>query len=83
MTTYFLDYRTEPLRHAELKEATTKLKDLFSKRKHQIWTGDFNALTKSDYDEPTWNEIARIRKKNNWESPQTSLTTEVKISLYE
>ena len=44
----------------------------------QIWTGDFNALTKEDYSPAFWDEVSRIRENNRWELPQTDLTREVK-----
>ena len=69
------------MRLAEFGEVAKKLEDLFKQNCYQIWTGDFNALTKTDYDETTWEEIARIRAKNRWESPQTTLTTEVWLSV--
>ncbi len=51
--------------------------DLFSKDACQIWTGDFNALTREDYDTKVWQEIASVRERNSWESPKTDLTTKV------
>lgn len=76
----FADYRNEPLRLTELDEMTKKLSDLFSSDSHQIWTGDFNALTREDYDESTWEEIATVRRNNSWESPKTELTEKVQLS---
>ena len=49
----------------------------------QVWTGDFNALTRKDYSKKEWEAIANVRKKNNWESPQIDLTKKVIINVYE
>ena len=46
----------------------------------QIWTGDFNALTKEDYPTSLWEEVANVRALNRWEAPVTQLTT--KVVLY-
>ena len=71
------DYRNEPLRHRELNEMSFKLSDLLEGGRDQIWCGDFNALTREDYDQKTWDEIAAVRRNNRWESPQTGLTSRV------
>ena len=54
-----------------------KLDDLFQSGSHQIWTGDFNALTKEDYSDEEWEDIARVRARNLWERPHTELTDKV------
>ncbi len=66
------------MRLLELKEMQDKLGDLLAEERHQIWCGDFNALTREDYDEATWEDIGRIRRQNRWESPQTELTKKVR-----
>ncbi len=43
-----------------------------------MWAGDFNALTREDYDTERWDEIAEVRSLNSWESPQTELTGKVR-----
>jgi exonuclease III len=39
--------------------------------------GDFNALTKSDYTDNEWLNIASIRKLSNWEIPTNELTLKI------
>ena len=39
----------------------------------QIWTGDFNSLTKEDYTEQGWEEGTRVRRNNRWELPKTEV----------
>ena len=63
----------------EIKDLKCDLVPLFDSRSHQIWTGDFNALTKEDYTPEFWSEVSRIRENNNWELPQTDLTKEVRV----
>jgi len=49
-----------------------------SKWPMQIWTGDFNALTREDYSDSVWEDISNIRQVNSWESPQVKLTNKIK-----
>ena len=44
----------------------------------QIWTGDFNALTREDYSDSVWEDISNVRHVNSWESPQVKLTNKIK-----
>jgi hypothetical protein len=39
--------------------------------------GDFNALTKSDYTDNEWSNIAAVRKLSNWEIPTNELTLKI------
>ena len=39
-----------------------------------IWLGDFNALTRTDYDESEWREVAAVRARSDWEAPVSELT---------
>jgi predicted secreted protein len=53
------------------------LEPVFKENHFQIWTGDFNALTREDYTNEQWNHITGVRKQNGWELPKTELTTQV------
>jgi len=44
----------------------------------QIWTGDFNALTKEDYSDDEWATVKAVRETNNWEPPKVALTSQIK-----
>ena len=44
-----------------------------------IWAGDFNALTKENYNDNQWSKIAKVRLDNKWESPQRDVMQEVFI----
>ena len=35
----------------------------------QLWLGDFNALTRSDYDVDAWDRIGKHRAESKWEVP--------------
>lgn len=74
-----IDHRLEPSRLREEEGLHVQLTRLFTENKPQIWTGDFNALTREDYGDEEWAEIASIREKNSWESPQTDLTTKERV----
>ena len=56
---------------------TDLLEPVFKENHFQIWTGDFNALTREDYTDEKWNHITGVRKQNGWELPKTELTTQV------
>lgn len=78
--TFFQDYRAEPLRLEELTEIRYKMSELLEDPDcRQIWCGDFNALTRSDYSEEEWKEIANVRARNMWESPKTELMQKVVV----
>ena len=47
-----LDHRTEPTRLIEIEAIKNFLDPVFASDSPQIWTGDFNALTREDY--PGW-----------------------------
>ena len=74
-----MNYKDETIRLKEIESIKEKLDTFLSAESSQIWTGDFNALTKEDYAETEWEMIASVRKKNNWESPQTNVTKKVKL----
>ena len=44
-----------------------------------IWAGDFNALTKENYNDNQWSQITKVRLDNKWESPQKDVMQEVFI----
>ena len=45
----------------EVKDIEKSLEKVFKEEACQIWTGDFNCLTREDYDDQTWGDIARVR----------------------
>ena len=45
----------------EIKDIEKSLEKVFKEEACQIWTGDFNCLTREDYDDQTWGDIARVR----------------------
>ena len=81
LTCLHLDHRWESSRLSEIKVIRTALKDVFDKEQAQVWTGDFNALTKKDYTKEEWTQVTDIRAKNNWELPKTDLTDKVNLIL--
>jgi len=78
LTCMHLDFRTEPGRLIEIKAIRKHLEPVFKENHFQIWTGDFNAITREDYNNEKWNHITGVRKHNGWELPKTELTTQVK-----
>jgi len=45
----FLDHRVEPKRLAQADTLSAELGSILTPDSAQIWTGDFNALTREDY----------------------------------
>ena len=81
VTCLHLNYRDENTRLKEINSIKQKL-DKFIPAINQtkgchIWTGDFNALTKEDYTDEEWQDIAKIRCQNSWESPKVDLIKKV------
>eukprot|EP00041_Stephanoeca_diplocostata_P023622 m.585334 g.585334 ORF g.585334 m.585334 type:complete len:323 (-) comp22339_c1_seq102:3442-4410(-) len=70
-----LDHFSEVIRMAQIK---AWVEAHFSDDCAQIWTGDFNALTTSDYAAAELEEVARVRAQNQWESPQNDVSTLMK-----
>lgn len=67
------------MRLKELSEVRACTRDLFEQDLPQIWTGDFNALTREDYSDTYWERnVVEVRERTHWEKPRTELTTEVR-----
>ena len=47
----------------------------------QIWTGDFNALTREDYSEQEWERVGEVRARECWEKPQVRELPPIKMQL--
>ena len=62
----------------EVETLRRRLSKHFDSNAAQIWTGDFNALTKEDYTAEQWQEVTNVRARNSWELPMTGVTTEVR-----
>eukprot|EP00092_Neocalanus_flemingeri_P005253 GFUD01005647.1.p1 GENE.GFUD01005647.1~~GFUD01005647.1.p1 ORF type:complete len:242 (-),score=53.41 GFUD01005647.1:20-745(-) len=77
VTCCHLDYRIEPTRMKELEQMEKRLQGIFQNKEAQIWTGDFNSLTREDYNEEVWEEITQVRRQNRWELPRTEVTTQM------
>ena len=79
LTCLHLEHRREPTRLSEIKGIKNALDkaNVNDDSYCQIWTGDFNALTREDYSPEEWAEITNVRQKNSWELPKTELTTQV------
>ena len=57
LTCLHLNHQTEPKRLSEIEFIKNQLEPVFKENSSQIWTGDFNAITKDDYSESEWNDI--------------------------
>lgn len=71
-----LNYKNENIRLKELNDILKKAK-LHTDNYQSILLGDFNALTRKDYDQKKWNDIYKIRKNGNWELPVHELTDNI------
>lgn len=68
-----LNYRDEKLRIGEM-ENIIRLINPYVQSYPSILLGDFNALTRNDYDYSKWSNIYNIREKGKWELPVHILT---------
>ena len=56
-----------------MRKMKEQLDPCFKVNEPQVWTGDFNSLTREDYSEVAWKEITQVRMNNNWELPKTQV----------
>eukprot|EP00730_Choanoeca_flexa_P007030 TRINITY_DN12269_c1_g4_i1.p1 TRINITY_DN12269_c1_g4~~TRINITY_DN12269_c1_g4_i1.p1 ORF type:complete len:300 (+),score=14.42 TRINITY_DN12269_c1_g4_i1:12-911(+) len=70
IVTCHLDHVSERTRLAQAKAYFSRHLDAASA---QVWTGDFNALNRTDYTRAEWREVARVRACNSWEPPKEDL----------
>mmetsp|Transcript_12015 Transcript_12015/g.22979 ORF Transcript_12015/g.22979 Transcript_12015/m.22979 type:complete len:267 (-) Transcript_12015:340-1140(-) len=78
-----LDHRSECRRLQEWEALLLAITGTNPQDLPRMILGDFNALTRSDYNTPEWREIVRIRELNNWEAPVTDLTDRVQALGYQ
>jgi endonuclease/exonuclease/phosphatase family metal-dependent hydrolase len=78
LTCLHLDHRKEPTRLEQIRAIRQELDNIFTSDHCQIWTGDYNALTKEDYTGQNWQNITDIRARNGWELPQIDVTSRMK-----
>jgi len=74
VTCIHLDHKLEPRRMNEVATIQENLAGLFKRGEAQVWTGDFNALTREDYTDAGWARVAEVRARGSWEKPQTDVT---------
>jgi len=72
-----LNHELETIRLNEITKMESSLKTLFDKNAAQMWVGDFNAVTRTDYREEEWTDIARVRQQGDWEAPVSQLTDHI------
>jgi endonuclease/exonuclease/phosphatase family metal-dependent hydrolase len=71
-----LDHLDENLRKYEID----RINEITNKNKCHFLIGDFNSLTKDDYDDTKWKKIFSERKKFNIEKPQTIVMSQINES---
>jgi len=83
VTCLHLDHKLEPRRVKEVATIQENLAGLFKRGEAQVWTGDFNALTREDYTEGGWARVTEVRARGAWERPQTEVTSAVRAMGFE
>ena len=73
VTCCHLNHKDELKRMSEVRKMKEQLDPCFKVNEPQVWTGDFNSLTREDYSEVAWKEITQVRMNNNWELPKTQV----------
>ncbi|XP_065829345.1 uncharacterized protein [Oscarella lobularis] len=66
-----LDHMSEELRLLQAGKLLERCKQL---KKPHILMGDFNSLTRSDYDDDEWEDLIEERKSRRWELPEHKVT---------
>lgn len=77
-----LNYKDEKIRINEYENIYEKI-EYYTYEYPSILLGDFNSLTKTDYDDKQWAHIYNTRKKGLWELPQTKLTDIITKEWYD
>jgi len=81
VTCLHLDHRLELTRLMEFRSVVrcvlSNSPEYFERNEitGEIWLGDFNSLTRSDYGDGEWRSIAETRRLNSWEYPTGDLTS--------
>ena len=73
VTCCHLNHKDELKRMSELRKMKDQLELLFNAKEPQVWTGDFNSLTREDYSDEAWEDLSQVRRNNHWEMPQTKV----------
>lgn len=73
-----LDHKEEKKRLSEIKSIVQAFRTKGAPL-CDLWLGDFNALTQSDYSRQHWREITQVRSRNNWELPVSDLTSAIVV----
>jgi len=71
-----LDHVRETTRLGQLRDLLEHLEERpnIPPLLHRVLLGDFNALTRSDYSEAEWRQVADVRARNAWEAPVSVVT---------
>ncbi len=78
ITCLHLGHRLEPRRLAEIEQIRLDLHNAADNVDLDVLTGDFNALTTTDYDRDELERVKEVRKRNKWEAPMTDVTDRIK-----
>lgn len=73
-----LDHKTEEERMKELNVLYSRIPS----NKNCILMGDFNSLTKEDYDDEELANITLVRQNDNWELPKFDVTDSLKNNAF-
>jgi endonuclease/exonuclease/phosphatase family metal-dependent hydrolase len=77
VTCVHLDYKREPTRIKEIRNIMSNI-NTYLNRFPSILLGDFNSLTRSDYNSKEWEKVIQGRVSTNWEYPVSNLTDKLK-----
>jgi len=61
------------LRQEDILRISEDLAPLINTSQPQLWMGDFNTLSRSDYSDQEWNNIVRVRQDNGRQAPSNKV----------
>merc|ERR1712059_246990 len=68
------DHESEDTRLEDLRVMEGRIGHFLEDTVPQVWIGDFNTLTREDYNEEQWEQITNIRREAKWELPRTEFS---------
>jgi len=82
LTCIHLSPKYSDLRYQEIKQIRSDLTPLFTNRESQVWLGDFNTLTESDYSSQEWDHIVKQRVDNGRQHPCNKVPEEMNKMMF-
>jgi endonuclease/exonuclease/phosphatase family metal-dependent hydrolase/SAM-dependent methyltransferase len=78
-----LDHVRETTRLEQLRSIMAQqLEPDHQRPSRQVWLGDFNSLTRADWDDAEWRRITDQRTRSHWEAPSSDVSRAMTMSSH-